>query len=67
MFSQEAAKVRKDLNLLSKALGNEAGDLKTDVRRSLNNLDDTLESMDALFEMLEKNPSSIFRGKQNNN
>lgn len=67
MFSQEAAKVRKDLNLLSKVLGNEADDLKTDICRSLKNLDDTLESMDALFEMLEKNPSSIFRGKQNNN
>ncbi|MCH2206032.1 MAG: MlaD family protein [Lentisphaerales bacterium] len=66
-FSQEATKVRKDLQIISKSLGSEASDLKTDVKRSLKNLDDTLESMDALFEMLEKNPSSIFRGKQNNN
>ena len=67
LFTKEASKVRQDLNKISTNLGTEAKDLKSDIQKSLESLDNTLESMDALFEMLEKDPSSLLRGKQNSN
>ena len=60
---KEATKIRQDLNVLSKNLGAEATDLKDDVSESLKRLNQTLESMDALFKMIEKDPSSLLRGK----
>jgi paraquat-inducible protein B len=63
VLAKEATKIRHDLTKASSSIGGEASEIKTDIHVSLNKLNQALESIQALFQMLEKDPSALIQGK----